>query len=154
MAGQGEFLPVLAVDEDRRRIKARQVQAVVIAVAVGRAHFQAVRPGLKVVLELETELQMQVGPCFVQPCAGIAQASDDVSGAYLVPLPAVDGGEVGVKAIERSVFQPVFNDDVAAVVAVRRVCGSMDHDAASHRVDIVQGDACGIPFEGLMSMPS
>lgn len=35
MAGQGEFLPVLAVDEDRRRIKARQVQAVVIAVAVG-----------------------------------------------------------------------------------------------------------------------
>ena len=25
MAGQGEFLPVLAVDEDRRRIKARQV---------------------------------------------------------------------------------------------------------------------------------
>lgn len=115
--GRGEGGLFEAGEVEGGEVEADEILAVVVAVFVGAGKALFV-PGLVGGGPEEVQFDVEVGAAFVDACAGVTEATEGLSefdGIADFDLGAV---EVSVKGVEGALTPVVFEDDVAAVVAV------------------------------------
>ena len=161
-AGDGDFEVGVRISDELRRgeggvfeageveggeVEADEILAVVIAVFVGAGEALIV-PCLVVGGPEEVQFDVEVGAAFVDAGPGVAEATEGLAG--FDGIADFDGGgvEMGVEGVEGAFTPVVFEDDVAAVVAVGGDFGDMDDTAGADGEDVVEWFAFGVAVEG------
>jgi hypothetical protein len=145
--GRGEGGVFEAGEVEGGEVEADEVLAVVVAVFVGAGEALII-PGLVVGGPEEVQFDVEVGTAFVDAGAGVTEATEGVAGFDWIANFDGGGVEVGVEGVEGALTPVVFEDDVAAVVAVGGDFGDMDDTARADSEDVVEGFAFGVAIDG------